>query len=73
MGEKKMFVEDVRIEKKETTSGHQHDESYITYFDIQVSVFGSWWSLVKEPEKQTDLAKVMVFRDLIRDMIRGKN
>ena len=73
MGEKKMFVEDVRIKEKETTSGHQHDESFITYYDIQVSVFGSWWSLVKEPEKQTDLAKVMVFRDLIRDMIRGKS
>jgi len=47
-----MIVEDVRIETKETTSGHQHDESYITYYDIQVSVFGSWWSLVEEPEKQ---------------------
>lgn len=68
-----MIVEDVRIETKETTSGHQHDESYITYYDIQVSVFGSWWSLVEEPEKQTDLTKVMEFRDLIRDMIRGKS
>jgi len=73
MGEKKMIVEDVRIETKETTSGHQHDESYITYYDIQVSVFGNWWSLVKDPEKQTDLTKVMEFRDTIRDMIRGKN
>ena len=68
-----MIVEDVRIEEKETTTGHQHDESYIKYYDIQVSVFGSWWSLVEEPEKQTDLTKVMEFRDLIRDMIRGKS
>ncbi len=67
-----MIVEDVRIKEKSGTSGHQHDESYFTYYDVQVSVFGNWWSLVKDPDKCT-LDKAVEFRDTIRDIIRGRS
>jgi len=68
----KMIVEDVRIKKKNATIGHQHEESYIDYYDVQVSVFGNWWSMDKKPEDKMDLEKAITFRDLIRDIIRGK-
>jgi len=66
------MIEDVRIKTKETTIGHQHDESYITYYDVQVSTFGNWWSLDKKPEDMMDLDKALAFRDLILDTIKGR-
>lgn len=68
-----MIIEDVRIKEKEATIGHQHEESYIKYYDVQVSVFGNWWLMDRKPEDKMDLDKAIAFRDLIRDIIREKS
>ena len=68
-----MIVEDVRIKEKNATVGHQHEESFIDYYDIQIHVFGNWWSLDKAPEKCMDLDKTLKFRDLILDIIKGRH
>lgn len=67
-----MIVEDVRIKEKSATVGHQLTESTIKYYDVQVSVFGNWWSMDRKPEDKIDLDKAIEFRDLIRDIIKGK-
>lgn len=68
-----MIVEDVRIETKETTTGHQHDESYITYYDVQVKVFDFWWSLDKKPEAKMKLQDAINMRDQFLDIIKGRS
>ncbi len=69
----KMIVEDVRIVTKDTTVGDQHDESFITYYDVQVKVFGFWWSLDKDPEAKTKLQQAMDMRDQFLDIIKGRS
>ncbi len=67
-----MIVEDVRIKKKNATIGHQHEESYIDYFDVQIFVFNNWFSLSKKPEDCMDLDKALKLRDTILDSIHGR-
>jgi hypothetical protein len=68
-----MIVEDVRIVNKDTTIGDQHDESFITYYDVQVKVFDFWWSLDKNPEKKMKLQDAIDMRDQFLDIIKGRS
>lgn len=67
-----MIVEDVRIEKIQTTIGEQHEESFITYYDVQIKVFDMWWSLFKAPEVKMDLQDAIDLRDTILDSTKGR-
>ena len=67
-----MKIENVRIEEKSITVGHQLTEATLDYYDVQISVLGHWWSLVEDPHKWTKLEKALNFRDLIKDMIKGR-
>ncbi len=64
-----MIVEDVRIKEKSTVVGHQHEESLMTYYDVQIFVFNKWWS---HPEQSTNLDKAMKLRDFFLDSIKGR-
>ena len=67
-----MIVEDVRIKNKQTTIGEQHEESFITYYDVQIRVFNQWWSLDKEPENKMNLDDAIALRDTILDSTKGR-
>ena len=67
-----MIVYDVRIKEIQGTIGHQHEESFITYYDVQIKVFDMWWSLSKMPEEKRKLQNAVDLRDMILDSIKGR-
>ncbi len=65
-----MIVDDVRIHEYQTTIGHQHEESYITCYGIQIHVFDKWWVMYGDDNQ--DLQKAIKMRDNLLGIIKGR-
>lgn len=58
-----MIVQNVRVVAKEKIEGHQREESFIKYYDVQIYVFDNWWSLDEDLPKCLDLQEAIDKRD----------